>query len=209
MRGSEPWRRDSGQSTAETAVVVPCLVLLLAVLLWGLLAMGSKIQCLDAARAGARAAARAEDAQQVLSAAREVAPRGARVLVEREGPLVRVQVTARSVGPGPLSAEVHGEAVARAERPTSLFPLAVPDRSTDPDPGPDPDSGLGSAPGPGPHAGADAQPDGAPDARPDARPDAQPDARPNVEPSRGPRGGPDVGPSGAVEPAPPESATAR
>ncbi|MGW9481337.1 TadE family type IV pilus minor pilin, partial [Streptomyces diastaticus] len=40
--------------TAETAVVLPTLVVFLLALLWALLAVAAHIQCVDAARAGAR-----------------------------------------------------------------------------------------------------------------------------------------------------------
>ncbi|MYX44995.1 hypothetical protein GTW59_28630, partial [Streptomyces sp. SID89] len=49
---------DRGFVTAEAATVLPVLVLLVAALVWGLLVMIAQIQCVDAARAGARAAAR-------------------------------------------------------------------------------------------------------------------------------------------------------
>lgn len=107
--------RDSGQATAETAVVIPSLVLLTAMLLWGLLAAAAHIQCVDAARAGARAAARAEPWPRVMEAAKEVAPAEADVEVRRDQDLVRVRVRARSVGPGPLSIELRAEAVAQVE----------------------------------------------------------------------------------------------
>ncbi|WP_416070836.1 TadE family type IV pilus minor pilin [Streptomyces sp. ME08-AFT2] len=47
-------------------------------LVWGLLVMAAQIQCVDAARAGARAAARQDPAGSVLEVARATAPRGAR-----------------------------------------------------------------------------------------------------------------------------------
>ncbi|GAB3951656.1 TadE family type IV pilus minor pilin [Streptomyces sparsus] len=121
MRVSERWKCDRGQVTAETAVVVPSLIFLLGLLMWGLLATAGQIQCVDAARAGARAAARAESTKQAVAAAEEVAPAGAQVVLRREGPLVRVRVTARSAGPGPLSVGLRAEAVARTERPTGLL----------------------------------------------------------------------------------------
>ncbi|MFI7243238.1 TadE family type IV pilus minor pilin [Streptomyces qinglanensis] len=102
--------------TAEAAVVIPALVLLVAGLLWGLMAAVARIQCVDAARAGARAAARGEPAEDVRRAARAAAPPGARVETAREGELVRVAVRARTVGPGPLTVELSSEAVALDER---------------------------------------------------------------------------------------------
>ncbi|MEU3190098.1 TadE family type IV pilus minor pilin [Streptomyces sp. NPDC006992] len=102
--------------TAEAAVVIPALVLLVAGLLWGLMAAVARIQCVDAARAGARAAARGEPEDGVRQAARAAAPPGARVKTVREGELVRVAVRARTVGPVPLTVELHAEAVALDER---------------------------------------------------------------------------------------------
>lgn len=46
--------------TAEAAVVLPVLVAFAMALVWGLLVAAAQIQCVDAARAGARAAARQE-----------------------------------------------------------------------------------------------------------------------------------------------------
>lgn len=117
MRRSDAHNRERGFVTAETAVVVPSLVLLLAMLLWSLGAAGAQLRCGDAARAGARAAARGETTAVVVEVAREAAPAGARVRVVRDGPLYRVRVEARTPGPGPLALRVSREAVARAEGP--------------------------------------------------------------------------------------------
>ncbi|MEU4091326.1 TadE family type IV pilus minor pilin [Streptomyces sp. NPDC026673] len=103
-------RGDAGYVTAEAAVVIPSLVFLTALLLWGLAAAASQIRCVDAARAGARAAAREEPEGAVLDAARTAAPAGAAVSVQRGGDLVRVTVEART-----LSVTLHGEAVASVE----------------------------------------------------------------------------------------------
>ncbi|MFG2139024.1 TadE family type IV pilus minor pilin [Streptomyces sp. NPDC048650] len=107
--------RDGGFATAETAVVLPVLVAVVAALLWGLMAVGTRIACVDAARAGARAAARSEPPAAVLRAARGAAPRAARIAVSREGDQVRVRVEARLPVLGRLTAQVRGEAVALAE----------------------------------------------------------------------------------------------
>ncbi|MDX3097529.1 TadE family type IV pilus minor pilin [Streptomyces sp. ME01-24h] len=103
-------RRDGGYVTAEAAVVIPSLVFLTALLLWGLAAAAAQIRCVDAARAGARAAARDEPDAAVLRTARTAAPTGAAVSVHRGGELVRVTVEARS-----LSLRLRGEAVAAVE----------------------------------------------------------------------------------------------
>lgn len=106
---------DSGYVTAETAVVIPALVLLFGMLLWGEMAAAAHIQCVDGARAGARAAARGEQEAAVRSAVRSAAPRGASVETVREGELVRVRVRARTAGPGPLTLGLRAEAVAMSE----------------------------------------------------------------------------------------------
>ncbi|MEU3714337.1 TadE family type IV pilus minor pilin [Streptomyces catenulae] len=94
---------------------MPVLVAVVAALIWGLLAVCARIECVDAARAGARAAARSEPHGAVLRAARGAAPSDARVAVSREGDLVRVRVAAELPGLGHLTVHVGGEAVALAE----------------------------------------------------------------------------------------------
>jgi TadE-like protein len=108
-------RSDSGYVTAEAAVVLPTLVLVGMTLIWGLMAAAAQIQCVDAARAGARAAARSDPAPAAVAAARAAAPEGARVALARQGDLVRVRVESRAAGPGPLEVRLTGEAVALAE----------------------------------------------------------------------------------------------
>ena len=107
--------RERGYVTAETAVVVPSLVALLGLLLWGVMAVVAQVRCVDAAGAGARGAARDEPRERIWQAVRAVAPRGAGMELSREGELVRVRVTARAAGPGPLGVDLVAEAVAHAE----------------------------------------------------------------------------------------------
>ncbi|MHC3471475.1 TadE family type IV pilus minor pilin [Streptomyces sp. 7R007] len=114
MRGCERGS-DRGFVTAESAVVLPVLVMFAMALVWGLLVVAAQIQCVDAARTGARAAARQDPADSVVEAAREAAPRGARVTVSREGDQVRVIVVARPPALHGLPFEVREEAVAAAE----------------------------------------------------------------------------------------------
>ncbi|MEU0008109.1 TadE family type IV pilus minor pilin [Streptomyces sp. NPDC006314] len=101
--------------TAEAAVVLSVLVAFTMALVWGLLVVAAQIQCVDAARTGARAAARQDPAGAVLTVTREAAPRGARVTVGRQGDQVRVTVVARPPMLGGLPFEVREEAVALAE----------------------------------------------------------------------------------------------
>lgn len=108
-------RPDGGYVTAEAALALPTLVLFGMALIWGLMAASAQIQCVDAARVGARAVARSDPPARAVAAARSAAPAGARIAVTREGDLVRVRVEARSAGPGPLAVRLGGEAVALAE----------------------------------------------------------------------------------------------
>ncbi|MFF9482165.1 TadE family type IV pilus minor pilin [Streptomyces sp. NPDC014733] len=114
-RPRRPTGKDAGFVTAEAALVMPVLVVVVAALIWGLMAACARIECVDAARAGARAAARSEPHGAVLRAARGAAPSDARVVVSREGDLVRVRVAAELPGLGRLTVRVGGEAVALAE----------------------------------------------------------------------------------------------
>ncbi|MFC5809766.1 TadE family type IV pilus minor pilin [Streptomyces heilongjiangensis] len=101
--------------TAEAAMALPVLVLFAMALVWALLAACAQIQCVDAARSGARAAARQDPPGAVADVARRAAPDGARVSVGRDGDYVRVEVSARSPGPGGLGLDLSHTAVALAE----------------------------------------------------------------------------------------------
>lgn len=101
--------------TAESAVVLPVLVVFAMALVWGLLVVAARIQCVDAARTGARAAARQDPTEAVVELARAAAPSGARVTVDREGDQVRVVVVASPPLLRGLPFEVREEAVAAAE----------------------------------------------------------------------------------------------
>ncbi|MDF3300672.1 TadE family type IV pilus minor pilin [Streptomyces tropicalis] len=114
MRGCERGR-DRGFVTAETAMALPVLVLFVTVLAWGLLVVLAQIQCVDAARSGARAAARQDPDGAVTAVAREAAPHGARITVTREGADVHVVVVAHPPGMGVLPVELREEAVAETE----------------------------------------------------------------------------------------------
>jgi hypothetical protein len=113
-RGREKGR-DKGFVTAESAVVLPVLVMFTTALVWGLLVVAAQIQCVDAARTGARAAARQDPADSVVELTRAAAPRGARVTVGRAGDQVRVVVVARPPVLHGLPFDVREEAVAEAE----------------------------------------------------------------------------------------------
>jgi Flp pilus assembly protein TadG len=103
--------------TAETAVVLPVLLLVLAGAVAAVVVVGAQLRCVDAAREGARAAARGDEAATVTAVVRGAAPDGAAVTATREGETVRVRVVAEvaPLGPLPLRVEVSAEAVARLE----------------------------------------------------------------------------------------------
>lgn len=111
---------DRGSVTAETAMVLPVLLVVLAVAVWVLACVATQLRCVDAAHAAARAAARGDADAAVQATAREVAPDGAAVDVSRVGDQVHVRVTA-VVSPlgqalrGLADVEVSGRATAAAE----------------------------------------------------------------------------------------------
>jgi hypothetical protein len=107
---------DRGSVTAEMAVAVPALVVLLAAALTAVSAVTAQMRCVDAARESARAAARGDGDPAAVG--RRVAPPGATVTVAAHGDSVRAVVTAavRPVGrwlPAPV---VSATAVAAHER---------------------------------------------------------------------------------------------
>ncbi|MEU4872744.1 TadE family type IV pilus minor pilin [Streptomyces sp. NPDC021608] len=164
MRGGPPrlaGRRvlagDGGFVTAEAAVVLPVLVAFAMALVWGLLVVSAQIRCVDAARAGARAAARQDPADAVLAVTRATAPRGSDVTVDREGGQVRVVVVAKPPALRGLPFEVREEAVAAAEE----APAAAgddPGAATSATGGPNPGPSLNGAPGVNASPGVDTGP---------------------------------------------------
>jgi Flp pilus assembly protein TadG len=103
--------------TAETAVVLPVLLLVLAGAVAAVTVVGAQLRCVDAAREGARAAARGEDAGLVTALAGRAAPEGAAVTVDVGGSTVTVTVTAEvaPLGPVPLRVPVAAAAVTQRE----------------------------------------------------------------------------------------------
>jgi Flp pilus assembly protein TadG len=103
--------------TAETAVVLPVLLLVLAAAVGALVVVGSQLRCVDAAREGARAATRGESAPAVRGLAERAAPSGASVSVATGRGAVTVTVTApvRPLGPLPLVVRVAAAATGELE----------------------------------------------------------------------------------------------
>jgi hypothetical protein len=88
--------------TAELAVAIPSLVLVLGFCLVAVNAAVDQIRCVDAARIASRAAARGDAPGRVQQLAVQAAPAGARVSVVGVDGGVRVTVTARTGGWGLL-----------------------------------------------------------------------------------------------------------
>lgn len=80
--------------TAEAAVVLPVLVLVLAAALAAVSVVTAQMRCTDAAREGARAAARGESDAAVRQIAASSAPQGSEVSVFRDRETATVQVRA-------------------------------------------------------------------------------------------------------------------
>lgn len=110
-------RSDRGSVTAELAVALPALVLLLAGSLTAVAGVATKLRCVDAAREGALAAARGADGE---AAARQAAPTGATIEIASDGDTVRATVRAQvwplgrrgpgvTVGSDAVSAKEPGE----------------------------------------------------------------------------------------------------
>ena len=85
-------RREAGFVTAEAAVVLPVLLVVLALLVGVVVAVGDQLRLVDAARTGARLAARGETSAVTRDAAEQIAPHGATVAVTRVGDDVEVTV---------------------------------------------------------------------------------------------------------------------
>jgi Flp pilus assembly protein TadG len=98
--------------TAETAVVLPVLVGVLVVAVWVLACVTAQLRCVDAARVGARAAARGEDTVAVIATTSAVAPAGAEISVSRDGDEVTVLVRAVVRAPGAVLGRLPGTPVA-------------------------------------------------------------------------------------------------
>ena len=100
---------DAGSATAELAVSLPALVLLLVVGLAALGAVRTQIACVDAAREAARAAARGEPAAERIA--------GASVMVTLDGDLVRATVVVhwKPFGGGLPGLDVTATSVAAME----------------------------------------------------------------------------------------------
>ena len=103
-------------ATAELAVVLPVLVLVVAAAMTAVSVLLAQLRCVDAAREAARAAARGETAEVVRSSAERFGPAGSAVEMAADGAEVRVTVSARTPGGGGLLPSFNVTATAVALR---------------------------------------------------------------------------------------------
>lgn len=101
-----------GAVTAEFAVTLPAVLLLLAMLLAGAAAGVTQLRLEEGARAGARALARGDDSAAVDRIVRTLSGASASAVVAADGEWLNVTVTDR-VG-GPLGASIPWTLTARA-----------------------------------------------------------------------------------------------
>ncbi len=93
---------DDGAVTVETALSLLAVVTVLAAVVWGMGLLAGELAVGEAARAGARAAARGDSVAAVTAEARRVV-REAEVAVREDGDHVVVEVRRSVDGPGLLA----------------------------------------------------------------------------------------------------------
>jgi TadE-like protein len=91
---------EDGMVTAETAILLPALAVVLAGLVWVIATVMGEVRCIDAAREAARLAARGDAPAQVVSVARQIAPAGAGVSIARQDGEIIATVIARQAPGG-------------------------------------------------------------------------------------------------------------
>ena len=97
-------RADAGSATAELALALPTLLVVLLVGVYVLAGLALRGRCADAARAVVREAARGDDPEPARSRVLAALPAGAEVVVDRTPSAGTVTVTVRAPlpAPGPL-----------------------------------------------------------------------------------------------------------
>lgn len=111
---------EHGMVTAEFAVVLPAVVFVLALSLGAMGLALDQVRCVDAARAGARAASRGDSPSAVILLTRRAAPSAALVSMNTSGALVQVSVVSRPrVAGSLLPAWLQASSTASAAREPS------------------------------------------------------------------------------------------
>ncbi|MCL2454986.1 MAG: hypothetical protein FWD18_06755 [Micrococcales bacterium] len=109
-------RGDGGSVTAELAIGMVAVTMLVVVVLAVAAATVTRVRCTDAARAATRVATLGEDDASVRAVAERVAGVGASTTVDRSGGWVTVTVTAPVVAEGPFGGlRATATATGRAE----------------------------------------------------------------------------------------------
>jgi hypothetical protein len=85
---------QDGYATAEAAVALPALLVVLSLAVGAVVTVGAQLRCVDAARAAAREVARGDSESTARRDAERIAPRGATVTVRHTAEDVDVTVTA-------------------------------------------------------------------------------------------------------------------
>lgn len=114
--------RDAGMVTAEAAFVIPVLLLVAVLCGWVVAVGAAQVRMIDAAREGARLAARGEPAAVVQAAIQQTGPAGATAQVHADGGTVTVDVAARVEPAVPLldllpGIDLHSSATSTLEGP--------------------------------------------------------------------------------------------
>ncbi|MEO3869731.1 TadE family type IV pilus minor pilin [Nonomuraea sp. B12E4] len=163
-----------GSVTAETAAMLPALMVVLAAALWAIQAVGAQLECVDAARAAARAAARGEPLDQVRDLARSATRPDAQIDVTRNTATTKVQITVEvrpAWGQSLPAVRVSATASAATEPSTTSSPEGdlnpSPEGDLNPSPEGGPNSGPEDATDPYPEVGTSPSPEGATDPSPE------------------------------------------
>ncbi|GAA1328181.1 TadE family type IV pilus minor pilin [Brachybacterium rhamnosum] len=114
-----PWssrlREDQGSATAETAIVLPVVVAMVAVLLVAGLGIGAQVRLESAARGAARELARGEDPSTAAEVAQRLGGEGTTVSIGGDGSWVRVEARRTYRADAPLLGGAHWELRADAQ----------------------------------------------------------------------------------------------
>jgi Flp pilus assembly protein TadG len=110
--------------TAETAVVLPVLLLVLAAAVAALVVVGAQLRCVDAAREAVRAATRGDPPAEVGRVAAAAGPARATVarVVAGEAVTVTVSAEVRPLGPLPVRLRVSASATGALEPGVAVAP---------------------------------------------------------------------------------------
>ncbi|GAB3660238.1 hypothetical protein GCM10027589_21870 [Actinocorallia lasiicapitis] len=102
-------------------MALPALMAVAAIALWAIAAAAAKVACVDAARAGARAAARGEPPESIRSDALTAAPPNSTVTLTQNPDTTRLTITATYRPPPhlPLPALTFITTAEAATEPTS------------------------------------------------------------------------------------------